>query len=168
MTSFTTVRPILDFPLNDFPNVPGRYGDLYDLRGTCTHSDGFFLVKCDAGDHIEASFPLMGGNAGSYLLGQIIPCKSRSIPDKVYYEVFIHGGMVEATRFCETASELAEVLRLLEQRGPEYILGDPSWEATEDSPFDTLFSEFPNDLRFVLLFGPHAITGEDPILGVKK
>lgn len=161
MNKFVTIRPLLDFPLNNFPNVPGRYGELYDIRGTASHKDGYFLILCDKEDHLEASFPLMGSNAGAYLLGRIVQCPSRSLQGKMYYEIFIHGGVVDATRFCETAEELADTLRKVEAEGQSYLLGSDDWEATEASPFDDIFTEFPNDLRFVLLFGPHALTGDN-------
>lgn len=163
MAEFKRMIPLLNIPLKDFPKAEGRYDDLYEIRAKCTRADGFFLVKCDTGDYFESSFALMAESAGAYMLGQIIPTFSKQFPDRLYYDVFIHGGACDAVRFCTSPADLLDTITLLEEGGMEHVFVDnEAWEATEDMPFDELFTEFAPDARFAMMFGPHALLGDDP------
>lgn len=160
LTPFTRVKSLIDFPLKDFPQSKGRNDDLYELRAKCVRSDGYFLMKCDVGDHFESSFPLMMTSQGAYMLGQIIPTISKALPERIYYDVFIHGGATDAVAFCTSAPQLANVMKVLEARGMEYVFTDNEiWEATEELPFDEIFTQFPSDVRFSVMFGAHNFTG---------
>lgn len=156
MTSLTRIKSILDFPLRSFPQFTGRYNDLYELRATCTRAEGYFLLKLDGGDHFESSFPLMLDDAGAYMLGQIIATESKHRPGAIYYDVYIHGGSLDASAFCVNPKELADMLRELDTRGMEYVFVENEvWGLTggDERPFDEVFVEFPSDLRFAIMFG---------------
>lgn len=172
MALLTRVKSLLDFPLKNFPQSRGRYDELYDLRATCTRAEGYFLVKCDIGDYFESAFPLMMEDSGSYMLGQILASESKTRPDAMYYDVYIHGGSLDATAFCVTPEELVALMRELDTRGMEFVFSENEvWSLCEDEdhPFDTCFTEFPTDLRFAIMFGEDAFSlGEDQNKSLKS
>lgn len=156
MTQLTRIKSILDFPLKNFPLYKGRNDDLYELRATCTRAEGYFLLKLDSGDHFESSFPLMLDHAGAYMLGQIVASEAKHRPGAVYYDVYIHGGSLDASAFCVNPKELVDMLRELDTRGMEYVFAENEvWGLTggDERPFDEVFVEFPSDLRFAIMFG---------------
>lgn len=155
MTQLTRIKSILDFPLKNFPQVKGRYDDLYDLRATCTRDEGFFLMKLDNGDYFESSLPLMMDSAGPHMLGRIMASESKHRPGAIYYDVYIHGGAMDASAFFTNPKELVDALRELDKRGMEYVFTDNEvWGLCDDSerPFDEIFTEFPTDIRFAIMF----------------
>lgn len=155
MTSFTRIKSILDFPLKNFPQCKGRHDDLYDLRSKCTRSEGFFLMKLDSGDYFESSFPLMLESTGAYMLCRIVASEAKHRPGAIYYDVYIHGGSMDASAFFTSPQELAEGLRTLEQRGMEYVFTENEvWGLCDETerPFDEIFCEFKTDIRFAIMF----------------
>lgn len=161
INNFTRVKPLLNFPLDHFPKIEGREGDLYNIRAGAARLDGWFLIRCDAGDPYESAFKLIGQSEGEYLLGRILRVNSTVKEDASYFEIFIHGGVRDATSFCGDEKELLNVLSELQIMGPDYIFCPGEvWEATMDAPFDEYLSEFTSDIRFSMCFGMNALTGE--------
>ena len=150
------MKPLLDVPLKNFPQASGRFDDLYELRAGVVRKDGFFVLKCDPGDHFVSSFPLMMENTGAYMVGRILASRSKHMPDRIYYDVYIHGGSLDISCFCTSPEELLGVINNLEERGMEYVfVENESWGICDDDtkPFDELFTEFPSDPRFAMIFG---------------
>lgn len=172
MALLTRVKSILDFPMMDFPKEMGRSKDLYELRATAVRADGYFLLKCDPADYFESSMPLSGQSIGMYMLGIIVATEAKMRPGKIYYDVYIHGGSLDASAFCTSEKELADMLRELDKRGMEYVFTDNEvWgeiSEEEDSPFDQVFVEFPSDPRFLSMIDGVMMDTEEYHAGVSK
>lgn len=163
MALLTRIKSILDFPLKSFPQVKGRYDDLYALRASCTRSEGFFLLKLDAGDHFESSLPLMMEDTGAYMLGRIVASEAKHRPGAIYYDVYIHGGSLDASAFFTNPQELVDALKELDKRGMEYVFTENEvWgDESDDKVFDDVFVEFPTDMRFAIMFTSSSMEEED-------
>lgn len=156
MAKLTRIKSLLEFPLKNFPQAKGRHDELYDLRSGCTLAEGYFLLKLEQGDYFESSFPLMGEDSGSYMLGQIIASEAKHRPGVMYYDVYIHGGSMDASAFCTNPEELAEMLRELDKRGMEYVFAENEvWGLCDEfeCPFEYIFTDLKTDLRFAIMFG---------------
>lgn len=171
MALLTRIKSILDFPLMDFPLEMGRSKDLYELRATAVRADGYFLLKCDPADYFESSMPLTGQSVGMYMLGSIVASESRRGNGDIYYDVYVHGGSLNASAFCTSAEELVTMLRQLDARGMEYVFTDNEvWgeiAEDEDHPFDHVFVEFPADPRFISMLDGVMMDTEDYRAGVE-
>lgn len=170
MALLTRIKSILDFPLRDFPLEMGRSRDLYELRATTERRHGYFLLKCDPADYFESSLPLSGQSIGMYMLGCIVASESKHRPGAIYYDVYVHGGSLNASAFCTTPEELVAMLRELDARGMEYVFTDNEvWgEIAEDEeqPFDQVFVEFPEDPRFISMIDGEMMDTDEYRAGV--
>lgn len=167
MFEYKRVKPLTSIPLACFKALGlSRDRDMYELRLEATLKDGFFLLKLEEDETCMASFTIEGAHAGQYLLGRILPSPSAVKPGVVYHEIFIHGGSRDATAFCRSPQELLYALESLEEKGTESLFGATDlWEASLDHPFTTYFVEHPQDLRFEMLFGSNALTGDNDHFG---
>jgi len=163
MFEYKNVKPLTNIPLACFKAMGlSRDRDMYELRLGARLNDGYFMIKLKADESCAASFTLDGDHQGSYLLGIILPSPSKADITKIYYEVFIHGGSRDATAFCRSSRELLNVLEGLEANGTDNLFGASEiWEASLDHPFQLDFVEFPQDLRFEMLFGWNSLTGDN-------
>lgn len=172
MALLTNLRSILDFPLKDFPKDLGRSKDLYELRVTSARTDGYFLLKCHPSDYFESSLVLNDTSNGLYMLGCIIASESIHRPGAIYYDVYIHGGSLNACAFCTNPEELAAMLRELDARGMEYVFTDNEvWgEIAEDdeNPFDQIFVEFPEDPRFASMIEGEMMDKDDYLAAANR
>jgi hypothetical protein len=161
MFEYKNVKPLTNVPLACFKAMGlSRDRDLYELRLGAVRNDGYFLVKLREDESSVSAFTLEGDHAGSYFIGQIQPSPSAVDPNRVYHELFIHGGSRDATAFCKHPSEIMNLLKGLELNGTDSLFGlSEYWEASLDHPFQEKFVEHPQDLRFEMLFGDNSLFG---------
>ena len=103
-------------------------------------------------------------STGAYMVGRVVASEAKHRPGVTYYDIYIHGGSIDASAFFTSPKELVDALRQLEERGMEYVFTENEvWGICDDSerPFDEVFSEFPTDVRFAIMFSTDQLNQED-------
>ena len=153
---FRNIKPLVDIPLPAFPSTSDVEIELYDLRCKTTRDQGFFMVRCAAGDEFAARFQLSGDYEGNWMLGRVR--KYTSLTSGLdSYQTHLYCGLSNLSAVSFNGSQLLAILKALDDLGTGSISTNiDDWDKTIFDVFTPAgITPKPYDLSLALLFEVH-------------